>query len=117
MEKAKDFSREKFDEIIDGVMRKYSKFKDLKDDAVDDFKTEMRRRWEEIREEEDDEDWNRLSDRISALDYANEKQHDGRHQKHVDKPTESVSGDKTKSPQYQKYDSYCDEHNNLINTN
>ncbi len=56
MEKAKDFSREKFDEIIDGVMRKYSKFKDLKDDAVDDFKTEMRRRWEEIREEEDDED-------------------------------------------------------------
>lgn len=53
VDKLKDVSREKFDDIVDNAMRKYSRFKNIKEDTIDKIKEDLRQRWEEIREEED----------------------------------------------------------------
>ena len=50
----KDFSQERFDEITDDVMRKYSHLKNAKKEKINEIKSELKKRWEEIQEEDEE---------------------------------------------------------------
>jgi gas vesicle protein len=54
LEKVKDLTKEKYDEIADSVFKKYSQFKNMKKEKIDKIKDEIRKSWEEIDEEDDE---------------------------------------------------------------
>ena len=55
LEKIKDVTQEKFDDVVHGVMKKYAQFKDLKEDKIDKIKQGLKEQWEEVREEMDED--------------------------------------------------------------
>ena len=52
----KNLTEEKFDEVADSVMEKYSLLKDIKDEKIKKIKKEARKKWEEAQEESEDEE-------------------------------------------------------------
>ncbi len=51
IEKTKDITKEKFDDIVDGVMDKYTKVKNVTEDQVESVRDELKKQWKHIEAE------------------------------------------------------------------
>jgi gas vesicle protein len=54
MEKVKDFTEDKYDEIVDKVASKYSALKDIDRDEVDALITDLKKHWKSIKKDFDE---------------------------------------------------------------
>lgn len=49
VKKTKDLTKEKYDEIVDSVMEKYHRAKELDRDDLDHFAKRLKKRWEKVK--------------------------------------------------------------------
>ena len=56
MKKVQNLSKQKYYEIVDSVSDKYSALKEVGQEKADEFREELRRKWQEAEEEEEDDE-------------------------------------------------------------